>query len=141
MRYVLLLCLVLLFVVSCRDVSLDSPSMCFDGGECVALEIADTPALRQQGLMFRESLDGGMLFIFDEPGYYPFWMKNTYIPLDILWLDSSFTVVEIVAATPCVSDPCPNYGGTAFASYVLEVPLGFAAAHNLSIGSSLSYYP
>ena len=55
----------------------------------VTAEIADTANKRQRGLMFREALDqnDGMIFIFDEPGFYPFWMKNTLISLDMLWVD------------------------------------------------------
>jgi uncharacterized membrane protein (UPF0127 family) len=78
---------------------------------CFSIEIADTFASRQQGLMNRSSLqqDAGMLFVFDTPGSYGFWMKNTLIPLDIIWMDENFVVVDTATMTPCTADPCPTY--------------------------------
>jgi uncharacterized membrane protein (UPF0127 family) len=70
------------------------------------LEIADTTEERTLGLMNRKYLreDGGMLFIFEKTGWYPFWMKNTYIPLDIIWLNENKEVVHIKEeAQPCAS--------------------------------------
>ncbi len=108
----------------------------------VRVEIADTPATRQMGLMFRENLlpSEGMVFIFDEPGYFPFWMKNTLIPLDMLWLDAEGRVVSIAQSVPpCEADPCPSYppdpGSTA--TYVVEVVAGFAKQHAVSRGDVL----
>jgi uncharacterized membrane protein (UPF0127 family) len=61
--------------------------------------------------MFREALppNAGMLFLFSEPGIHKFWMKNTMIPLDIIWMDSAGKVVFVSANTPqCRADPCPT---------------------------------
>src|SRR5687768_2066853 len=76
----------------------------FADGTTVTLEIADTEAERQRGLMHRESLaaQAGMLFVFDKPGFYPFWMQNCRIALDIVWLDDKFNVVSIAESVP----PC-----------------------------------
>lgn len=95
---------------------------------CFDLEIADTPSKRQQGLMYRNELwkNSWMLFVFDQVGKYPFWMKNTLIPLDMLWLDGSGVVVEIAQAVPCLltgseTNRCLLYGGGGIAKYVLEL--------------------
>jgi uncharacterized membrane protein (UPF0127 family) len=112
----------------------------------VRVEIADTESTRQRGLMFRKSLgpDEGMLFVFDTPGFYPFWMKNTLIPLDMLWLDREGRIVSIASAVPpCRADPCPSYppaAGTT-ALYVLEVNAGFAKQHGVKVGDLLAITP
>lgn len=109
----------------------------FADGTVVRAEVADTEPVRARGLMFRRSLaaDRGMLFVFDRPGPYAFWMKNTLIPLDMLWLDDEGRIVSLaVAVPPCRSDPCPTYPPDADARYVLEVPSGFASQHRIAIG-------
>jgi uncharacterized membrane protein (UPF0127 family) len=107
----------------------------------VSVEIADTDAKRQRGLMFRERMapTDGMVFIFDEKGVYPFWMKNTFIPLDMVWLDETFTIVSIVTAVPCKTDPCPNYTPKAAAWYVVELVAGFAKTHGVKEGDVLIF--
>jgi hypothetical protein len=109
-------------------------------GTRVRVEIADTWATRQQGLMFRKTLaaNEGMIFVFDKPGYHAFWMKNTLIPLDMLWLDQGGRVVSLAGAVPpCQADPCPSYGGDAEAMYVVEVVAGFARQHGVKVGDRL----
>ena len=73
--------------------------------------------------MHRESLDekSGMLFVFPEDGRYGFWMKNTLIPLDIIWIDNDQRVVDIQTAQPCTAEPCPSYTPSGDARYVLEI--------------------
>ncbi|PIZ99827.1 hypothetical protein COX84_00545 [Candidatus Micrarchaeota archaeon CG_4_10_14_0_2_um_filter_49_7] len=108
-------------------------------GTIVAAEVADTPALREKGLMLRESLCEacGMLFVFQEPARHPFWMKNTLIPLELIYMNESFGVVEIAQLQPCKNDPCNSYLPVQAATYVLEVNEGFAGRHNISVGSKL----
>jgi len=97
----------------------------------VGVEIARTPAQQRRGLMFRKSLplDEGMLFVFQENADHSFWMKNTLIPLDMIFIDQSGYIVGIVAnAVPTTT----TARRVAQASrYVLEVNGGFAAAHNV----------
>lgn len=87
------------------------------------METATTPEQRQQGLMFREYLDAqaGMLFVFEYDAPYAFWMKNTKMSLDIIWIDSEWRVVDSTTALPCEDDPCPSYYPRADARYVLEI--------------------
>lgn len=109
-------------------------------GFSVRLELATNDELRGQGLMYRESLPRGegMLFIFPEPGEYPFWMKNTLIPLDMIWLDTSGKIVAIRPdVPPCRADPCPTYAPEAISSLVLELAAGEAKAHGLSVGDTI----
>ena len=112
----------------------------------VHLEVADTEAKRQRGLMFRPSLEptSGMLFVFDEPGVHPFWMQNCLISIDIIWLDEEGRVADIAARAepcklpgcnpPCDSNACPTYPHDGRANYVIEVVAGFAEAHGLKAG-------
>ncbi len=112
----------------------------FPDGTKVNVEIADTPEARERGLMFRRQLapNEGMVFVWDAPGFYPFWMKNTLIPLDIIWLDDKGRVVSIASSVPpCKADPCPTYPPRGNASYVVEVVAGFAAAHGVKEGDVL----
>lgn len=102
-----------------------SPHISFDSAS-FSLELAITPEQKQQGLMFRESLpkDAGMLFVFNDTEPRGFWMKNTKIPLDMIYLDENLTVVEIKKnIRPCLEDPCAVYKSKP-AKYVLEVNAG-----------------
>lgn len=97
-----------------------------------------------RGMMFRKSLaaDRGMLFIHRKPGTFTYWMYQTLIPLDIIWLDSSRQVVEIVAdAPPCQTEAskCPRYGGHELAQYVIQIGAGQAKKHGLKAGDSIRF--
>jgi uncharacterized membrane protein (UPF0127 family) len=110
--------------------------VCFNE-KCFTVELADNPEKRAEGLMFRKSLalDSGMLFIFENEGNYFFWMKNTIIPLDIIWLNKDKEVVYMVdSAQPCVTADCPSLQTTKLALYVLELNAGTAARINLALG-------
>jgi uncharacterized membrane protein (UPF0127 family) len=109
---------------------------CFSG-KCFSLEVARTPEERQYGLMNRENLDPdkGMIFVFDKEGVYPFWMKNTKIPLDIIWINRDKVIVYISRNTPpCKTDPCPNYDPEKNALYVIELNGGTAEEMGLIAG-------
>jgi len=91
------------------------------------VELAVTPSQRSRGLMFRPALaaDAGMLFLFDREAPRTFWMKDTIVPLDIIFLDKSGRVVSVAAdATPYSTDPIPS---GAPAAGVLEVAAGTSA--------------
>lgn len=117
----------------------------YTGGEKVAklnLEVADEPQERKKGLMNRKSLprNSGMLFIFPEEKDRVFWMKDTYIPLDIVFLDTNLTVVDIQQADPQQGVPASQlerYRSSSPAKYVVEVNQGFASRNDIEEGSRL----
>ena len=122
--------------------SVPSPAVVLPGAAKIAVEVASDQLTRAQGLMFRSSLgnDRGMLFVFPETAVYPFWMKNTLIPLDIVWIDEGGAIVHIARdVPPCKADPCPNYPPKAAARYVLELAGGQAAARGLGVGDRLVF--
>lgn len=113
-------------------------------GTLIQAELADTALKRAQGLMFREHLadDRGMLFIFGDAQPWTFWMKNTKIPLDIIWMDAKKTIVHIERNVPICTrqdDGCPQYHSDEGALYVLELGGGRAAALQLQRGMKLSF--
>jgi uncharacterized membrane protein (UPF0127 family) len=100
----------------------------------VALEVADTPATRSRGLMYRNALpDGsGMLFVFDDDADHEFWMKNTLIPLDMLFIAADGRIVGIRADATPLSTAAIGVG--AASRFVLEVPGGWAGRHGVAAG-------
>jgi len=108
--------------------------------KCFNVELATTPAQQEQGLMYRTSLDNdkGMLFVFDKEGIYPFWMKNTLMPLDMIWIDSSNKVVFIAEnVQPCKTQECPSITPGANAKYVLEMNGNISKGMGLAVGDTL----
>src|SRR5437899_4092397 len=119
-----------------------APRVVFPDGYAVTVEVAADDATRQQGLMYRDRLppEGGMIFFFPQSGHYPFWMKNTLIPLDLIWIDDTKRIVHVAHdIPPCKADPCPSYPPNAMARYVLEVAAGEAARHGLANGQTLRF--
>jgi uncharacterized membrane protein (UPF0127 family) len=118
------------------------PRVILPDGFPVAVEIAANDETREQGLMYRDSLapDRGMIFLFVATGEYPFWMKNTLIPLDLIWIDEGGRVVHVEHdVPPCRADPCPSYPPHAPARQVLELAAGAARAHRVVDGSRLRF--
>lgn len=98
------------------------------------VEIADTPAARSRGLMYREALaaDAGMLFDFKRDGQVAFWMKNTLIPLDMLFIERGGRIAGIAENTVPLSEALVPSG--AVVRFVLEVPGGTSAALGIGVG-------
>ena len=118
------------------------PQAALPDGFMVSLELAATLEETTTGLMFRPSLpeNRGMLFLFDEPRFPAFWMKNVLIPLDLVFLDGTGAVVDVIAdVQPCAADPCPNYPPSGPAQAVLEIGAGVAAAHSIEVGSTITF--
>jgi uncharacterized membrane protein (UPF0127 family) len=112
------------------------------GNVSVRVDIADTPALQEQGLSGRQLLleDQGMYFIFNHPGIYPFWMKEMNFPIDIIWIGEHMSVIDIT------QDALPSSFPQTFVSrvpalYVLEVQAGFAERHGVKIGDQVLLDP
>lgn len=90
----------------------------------VNAEVALTPSEQEKGLMYRTSMNenDGMIFVFPEDAPRSFWMKNTLIPLDIIFFDSSGNLLNVAHAVPCPDNTiCPTYESAGLAKYVLEV--------------------
>ena len=109
------------------------------------VERADDDNERAMGLMYREQMDddSGMLFIFPDSQYRAFWMKNTLIPLDILYFDNSRKLINISENTPPCKNTttrCPNYPSEKPAKYVLEINAGLSQKHGFKVGDEMTIH-
>jgi len=106
------------------------------GGEALLLEVADTDALRARGLSGHEPLakGEGMLFVFSKSNQYGFWMKDMLFPLDILWFDANYQIVDVWEHADPSSYP-KTVAPRVPAQFVLEMPAGFFADHHLKVGN------
>ncbi len=93
------------------------------GNQKFTVEVVEDTETRAQGLMFREKLllNHGMFFVFEQEKFHRFWMKNTSIPLDIIWISKDQKVVDVQTVKPCKTKTCPSYVPLGMAKYVLEV--------------------
>ncbi len=102
----------------------------------VTVEHARTPEEQMRGLMGRTVLPEGtgMLFTFESEQQLSFWMKNTLIPLDIVYFDAEGNFVSAATMEPCTQDPCRTYLSATFALYALELPAGTVADWGIKTG-------
>lgn len=109
------------------------------GPVTISVEIASTPATREHGLMYRSDLgtDAGMLFLFPQDENLQFWMKNTPLPLDMIFIDALRTVVGIVANTRPFSTQARGVGKPS--RYVLEVHGGLCTKHGIASGDKVEF--
>ena len=105
----------------------------------VPVEIARTPAERSRGLMFRISLpeNEGMLFLFERPDQLSFWMRNTLIPLDMIFIEDSMRVLGVVENAEPRTDTGRSVPG--LSQYVLEVNGGWAQRHGIGPGTRVRF--
>ncbi|HYO78627.1 MAG TPA: DUF192 domain-containing protein [Thermoanaerobaculia bacterium] len=123
-------------------VAANGPRVIFPDGFVVNVEIAADDELRAQGLMYRDHLrpGTGMLFLFAEDEEHAFWMKNTVIPLDMVWIDANQRVVAVkYNVPPCKVENCPSYPPGVLSRYVLEVAGGVAQQHGIKAGDQLRF--
>lgn len=108
------------------------------GGETIVLEVADTNASHTRGLSGRERLapGAGMLFVFSKDDRYGFWMKDMRFPIDIVWLDSEYRIVDVKESVLPSSYP-EVFTPKSPSRYVLELPAGFFREHDLKVGDML----
>lgn len=138
-RYLIILPILILFFNSFEK---KFTKVFLPNGKIITAELAVNEEERARGLMFRKEIpeDYGMLFIFEEEGRYGFWMKNTLISLDIIWIDGKKRIVHIEEnVPPCKNDPCEVYHPPEPALYVLELRGGKARKENLKIGDILLF--
>jgi uncharacterized membrane protein (UPF0127 family) len=110
-------------------------------GHRFTTEFATDDASREHGLMMRTELaaDHSMLFVFPDLEPRWFWMKNTLVPLDILYFGADRRLVSMqLDVPPCKADPCPSYPSDAPARYVLELPAGTARRIGVQTGDELT---
>ncbi len=116
-----------------------------DAGAQVALipvEIADSTEEWKQGLMGRTDIgESGMLFVFPDEAERNFWMKDTLVPLDIIFFAADGSFLSSATMEPCASDPCPGYPSRGAAAYALEVAKGSLQKWNLQEGAQLELNP
>ena len=109
------------------------------------VELAESDEARAMGLMYREKMadDAGMLFIFSDEFRRAFWMKNTLIPLDILYFDGDRKLVsQSLNTPPCrnTTTRCPNYPSEKPAKYVLEINAGLSQKYGFKKGDQLEIH-
>lgn len=109
----------------------------------VSCEIANSSDEREEGLMYRDTLDAdkGMLFVFEDPMQVTFWMKNTNIPLDIVFIDANGVVINIAQANP--EPGVPDYQLTTYASegnarWVVEMNQGMCSTYGIRQGTTVT---
>lgn len=113
--------------------------------QTIKAELALTEAQRAKGLMFRNTLPqgSGMFFVFPNQAKHSFWMANTKVPLDIIWLNKDLEIVYISQDTPACTQTgtlkslCTTYTPTTAAKYVLEVNAGFVKQYSVKTGDKL----
>jgi len=105
----------------------------------IDIEVADTEPLRNRGLMYRRQMElgHGMLFIFPDEDFRSFWMKNTYLPLDIIYLNAQKKIIRIHENVATLNEQ--SIPSDAPAQYVVEVIAGFCAIYNIRVGDAISF--
>ncbi len=138
MKKIVLICLLVFILSACQQ----QHHRVTIKGQTFAVELADDDQSRAIGLMFRKEMadDQGMLFVFPDSQRRAFWMKNTLIPLDILYFDQNRRLISISENTPPCKNTttrCPNYPSKGPTQYVLEINAGLSKNYGFSVGDEL----
>jgi len=139
-----MLALLLSLLLSVHGAASDR-GLVFAKGQRFQAEVARTDMDRARGLMYRQSLpkDHCMIFLYDEDGYHPIWMKNCLISLDVVWLQADGTIVEMAEnvppCSPLLGNDCPNYGGSVPSRIFVEFVPGTIRHLGLKKGERLGW--
>ncbi len=136
--------LLTILIAGCISASTGQLTIHADTAVMLSVEIADDAVEQQRGLMGRTMLpeNAGMLFVFNDEQYRSFWMKDTLMSLDILFIAANKTIVDIQTMEPCDELLCRSYVSAAPAMYALEVNAGFAERHAIELGDGVDFtYP
>lgn len=137
----LILLFVVVFVIK-NQINTSSAPYFIQNDTKITLEIAKTPQQRERGLMYRTSMpqNQGMIFLFDQPQMLSFWMKNTLIPLDMVFLNQNKVVSIIENAPPCPKETlrCPSYNSGELADKVIELNAGIVKKIGIVRGTTLT---
>lgn len=128
----------LLLLAGCSSVQAEPPfgrAQIAFAGQQVAVQLADTPALRARGLMFQQSAEPGMLLLYSTPEPISLWMRNTGLELDVAFIDANWQIQSIKPLEP-YDESIVSSDGPVIAA--LEKPRGWFAARGLTVGSQLS---
>ena len=124
-------------VIASNEKLVDKLLLCPNHFEnCIKLDIADTDLKRSTGLMYRNELPDleGIIFIYDSPSLVKMWMRNTRIPLDMIFIREKRIMKIVNSAMPCMKDPCFKYDSNGFVDSVIELNAGTAKSLNLKVG-------
>ena len=147
MKKIFILLLFLFLLTGCSN---NARKACFNE-KCFNIELAVTEQERTIGLMNRTFLDAdkGMLFIFPSEGIYSFWMKDTLIPLDMIWINTDYEIVHIKEnALPCnlftkklnqKNEECEIFTPNKEAKYVLEINSGLSKKYDIKVNDKINF--
>lgn len=129
----LVLSLIFIILFSC-----EKNKIIFINGKKLYIEVVDTDQTRRMGLMFRKQLapDAGMLFVFEKNSVLSFWMKNTFIPLSIAFIDTNYMIVRKADMSPL--DEETLHSSVLPVKYALEVNQGWFEINNIKINDKIS---
>ena len=137
----LICCFLLIFSIFYLFGGSSVKKVCFERAQkCFQIETVQTPQDMERGLMYREALaeDSGMLFVFPISDYWSFWMKNTLIPLDMIWIGDNNEIVFLAKnVQPCQVENCLSISPDKKAKYVLEINGGQAESFGLELGDKV----
>lgn len=119
-------------------------ALTFADGKTIRVDVVDTPIDRERGLMYRRKLprDYGMLFVFNRAEPLTFWMKNTFVPLDMVYIGPDKRVTAVFKRVKASTEKTPDEEVArvgAPAQFVLELPAGAASRHKVAVGQTVAF--
>lgn len=130
----------LLFLYARRPQKLPIGATFTKNNQTLRLEVARKPSELSKGMKFRKSIpeNTGMLFVINRPEPIRLWMKDTYIPLDMVFIRDGVVNQIVRNAVPCKTKPCPAYGGKFPSNQIIEMPAGKAAHLGIEVGDKIN---